>query len=192
MSLKKTVYSVLIVSSADNFFDSVSSLLSPSEYSPVIRANSISSAKRLFAERQFDFIIINSPLADDTGISFACDICESSASAVLLFARGEIFAAVNDELTPYGAFALNKPVSRNTAMTAFLWMAATRERLRKREKKSVSIEQKMKEIRIINRAKWLLIEKEGLSEPEAHRYIEKQAMDKCVPKIDIANEIINS
>ena len=191
MSLETTVYSVLIVSSSDNFFDSVSTLLSPSEYMPILRANNISSAKRIIAERQFDFVVINSPLPDDTGIHFACDICENSSSAVLLFAKGEVFATVSDKLTPYGAFALNKPISRNTAMTAFLWMAATRERLRKREAKAVSLEQRMKEIRIINRAKWMLIEKENMNEAEAHRKIEKQAMDSCLPKIDIANKIID-
>ena len=49
----------------------------------------------------------------------------------------------------------------------------------------------MKEIRIINRAKWLLIEKENLSEAQAHREIEKRAMDRCLPKTDIANDIIS-
>ena len=75
-------------------------------------------------------------------------------------------------------------------MMAFLWLAAARERLRKNEIKTVSIEKRMNEIRVINRAKWLLIENEKLSEAEAHRKIEKQAMDSCLPKIDIANKII--
>lgn len=76
-------------------------------------------------------------------------------------------------------------------MMAFLWLAAARERLKKNEIKTVFIEKKMKEIRIINRAKWLLIEKENLSEAQAHREIEKRAMDRCLPKTDIANEIIS-
>ena len=44
----------------------------------------------------------------------------------------------------------------------------------------------------VNRAKWLLISSLGMSEPEAHRYIEKQAMDRCVPKGVIADEIIRT
>ncbi len=190
MSLKQTIYSVLIISSTDYFINSISSLLSPAEYSPICTAKSISAAKRETARRHFDFIIINSPLGDETGVQFACEKSENSASAILLFAKSEVFSSFYEKLTPFGVFTINKPSSRDIIMMAFLWLAAARERLRKNEIKTVSIEKRMNEIRVINRAKWLLIENEKLSEAEAHRKIEKQAMDSCLPKIDIANKII--
>ena len=68
-------------------------------------------------------------------------------------------------------------------------LCGTRERLRRMEQKSLSMEDKMAEIRLINRAKWVLIE-QGMSEQDAHRYIEKQAMDRCVPKRVVAEEIL--
>ena len=60
------------------------------------------------------------------------------------------------------------------------------------EKKTVSLEEKMMEIKIVNRAKWTLINSLKMSESDAHRYIEKQAMDRCVSKRVIAEEIIRS
>ena len=56
----------------------------------------------------------------------------------------------------------------------------------------MTLEEKMAEIRLVNRAKWLLIDKKKIDEPEAHRYIEKQAMNRCVTKVQIAREIIDS
>lgn len=53
-------------------------------------------------------------------------------------------------------------------------MESARERLRQFEKKSLSVDEKMAEIRLVNRAKWLLISELKMSEPDAHRYIEKQ------------------
>ena len=53
-----------------------------------------------------------------------------------------------------------------------------------------AIEEKMEEIRFVNKAKWLLIRELKMDEPEAHRYIEKQAMDRCVTRREIAAEII--
>ena len=50
----------------------------------------------------------------------------------------------------------------------------------------------MQEIRIVNRAKWLLITELKMTETDAHRYIEKQAMDRCVSKKEIAEEIIKT
>ena len=71
-------------------------------------------------------------------------------------------------------------------------MSSARERLRKSEKKALSIEEKMEEIRIVNRAKWILIRELKLDESEAHRYIEKQAMDRCISKRIVAEEIIKT
>ena len=58
------------------------------------------------------------------------------------------------------------------------------------EKKTNKIEDKMEEIRLVNKAKWLLISNEGLLEPEAHRYLEKEAMDRCTTRKQIAQEVI--
>jgi AmiR/NasT family two-component response regulator len=46
------------------------------------------------------------------------------------------------------------------------------------------------EMEIINRAKTTLMEYLGFTEPQAHRYIEKHAMDMRVTKIEIAKNIL--
>ena len=69
---------------------------------------------------------------------------------------------------------------------------SARERLRKLEAKTVSIEEKMAEIRFVNRAKWLLITELKMTEPQAHRFIEKEAMDRCVSRRAVAEEIIKT
>ena len=53
-------------------------------------------------------------------------------------------------------------------------------------------EEKMEEIRLVNRAKWLLISELKMDEPQAHRYIEKQAMDRCIQRREVAEEIIQT
>ena len=50
----------------------------------------------------------------------------------------------------------------------------------------------MDEIHLVNRAKWILISELKMTEPDAHRYIEKQAMDRCVSKKTIAEDIIKT
>ena len=66
MSLKERVYSVLIVSAAENFNSSLGTLLPESKYTPICIVNSISAAKRAISERAFDFVIINSPRLSKT------------------------------------------------------------------------------------------------------------------------------
>ena len=189
MSLMEHVYSVLIVSAAEKLN---TSLLPASRYQPVRTVSSVSAARRALGERSFDYIIINSPLPDDTGISFAENSASSGTSVVLMLVREDIEDEVRDEVVPCGVFTMAKPVSRALMSLALDWMESARERLRQSEQKTLSFEEKMEEIRLVNRAKWILISELKMDEPRAHRYIEKQAMDRCMSKRAIAEEIIST
>lgn len=192
MSLKERVYSVLIVSAAESINDALSALLPNSKYSPTHFVSNISAAKRALAERAFDYVIINSPLPDDVGTRFAIDTANSEESVVLLMVRTELQEEIYDKVAEHGVFVLPKPTSKPTMTIALSWLSSAREKLRKTEKKTLSIEEKMEEIRIVNRAKWLLISELKMDEQGVHRYIEKQAMDRCVSKRVVAEEIIKT
>lgn len=190
INLKERVYSVLLVSASDMFNKATLELLPSSLYDPVVVAGSISEAKRYIAERSFDFVIINSPLPDDSGTRFAIDCCHRPSTVALILARADVYGAVYDKVVEHGVFTLSKPISKTIMTTAMGWLASARERLRKTEQKSSSFEERMEEIRIVNRAKYLLISEEKMSEPDSHHYIEKYAMDKCISKRAAAEQII--
>ena len=192
MSLKERVYSILIVSATDSFTSAFADLLPELRYSPVDTVTSVSVAKRVLAEKTYDFVIINAPLPDDAGTRFAIDTCTTKQTAVLLLVKNDIHAGIHDRVAEYGVFTLPKPISKVTMTHALNWLESARERLRQFEKKSISIEDKMAEIRLVNKAKWLLISELKMSEPDAHRYVEKQAMDRCVSRRCIAEEIIKT
>ena len=190
VSLKTKTYSILIVSNGQVFNNALSSLLPEARFNLIRTVSSIGAAKRILSDHDMDFIVINSPLPDDIGSRFAIDMCNTAGTVVLFMVKADIHDETYERVYEHGVYTLPKPTSKPTLTTALNWMATTRERLRKTEKKTVSLEEKMEEIKVINRAKWLLIGKTDMSEAEAHRYIEKQAMDKCVPRIQIAKEII--
>lgn len=192
MSLEMRVYSVLLVSSSAGFCDTMRTLLPENRYSPVKTANSVSAAKRILADRSFDFVIVNSPLTDGTGMQLSMDVAAGRSMIPLLLVRGDIYPEVFDRTVEFGVYVLSKPLSQATTAVALAWMAASRERLRQSEKKESSFEEKMAEIRVVNRAKWLLISELNMTEPEAHRYIEKQAMDRCVSRRVVAEDIIRT
>lgn len=192
MSLKKRVYSVLIVSCSESFNQGIASLLSESDYNPVQFAKDISAAKRACLERSFDIVVINLPLPDESGMRFAIDICSDRETVAMILVKSELYAELYQKASESGIFILSKPISRAMVLQAFGWLISARERLRRFEKKTLSIEEKMEEIRIVNRAKWLLISELKIDEPAAHRYIEKSAMDRCISKAEVAKEIIKT
>ncbi len=192
MSLRERVYSVLVVSTAEKLNTALKAMLPESHYSPVLFVSNVSAAKRIWADRSFDFVIINSPLSDGDGSRFAVDTAAAPGTVALLLVRAEQYQDIFEEVVESGVFTLARPLNRSILATCLDWMAGARERLRKLEKKTVSVEEKMEEIRIVNRAKWLLISELGMDEPQAHRYIAKQAMDRCVSKKEVAEEILRT
>ena len=164
MDLTKKVYSVLIVSSSNNFNQNINEMFPSEDFSPI----------------------------NYSGIRFSIDISDKTRSLVLFLVRNDLYDDIYDRLVPYGIFILQKPISKNLFQTSLSWLISAREKIRKNEKKTLSFEEKMNEIRLVNRAKWLLISELKMSEPDAHRYIEKQAMDRCESKRKIAEEIINT
>lgn len=192
MDFKEQLYSVLIVSASEKFNTSLIEMFPDYKYEPITQVQNISAAKRILAEREYDFVIINSPLPDNDGIRFSIDISSGKSSVVMMFIRNDIYSSVFDKVSKAGVYTLPKPTAKPIVLQGLDWMISTRERLRKLEKKTLSLEDKMQEIRLVNRAKWLLITELKMSEDTAHRYIEKQAMDNCVSKREIAEEIIRT
>ena len=192
MSLKERIYSILLVSASDKLNEGLAELFPPSRFDPVQTVGNLSAAKRALAERDFDLILVNSPLPDGDGIRFAIDSDGKMNSVVLLLVRAELYPAVLERTSGFGVFLLPKPFSKASVTLALDWMTSARERIRQTEKKVLSVEEKMDEIRLVNRAKWLLIRELKMTEPDAHRYIEKQAMDRCISKRTVAEEIIKT
>lgn len=188
MSPEDRVYSVLVVSSSKSFQEIIDNHFPDTNYHPLHVVPSISAAKRKASENSYDFVIVNSPLPDDVGTRFAIDTALDSV--VLLIVSNDVYEEINYRVSQHGVFVLPKPFSKSLFLTAINWLSSAREVVKKSQKKTHTIEEKMEEIRIVNRAKWLLINELKMEEPEAHRYIEKQAMDRCISKGEVSREII--
>ena len=192
MDRPERCYSVLLVSASEKFTQSVLPLLPEREFSPIVKASDVSSARRRLLEKSFDLLIVNTPLPDEFGTRLALDVCESSQTGVLLLVRAEQYADVAARTAASGVLTLQKPTSPALFSSTLRLLCATRERLRRMEQKTATLEEKMAEIRLVNRAKWVLIEQLKMTENEAHKFIERQAMDRCVTRRVIAENILST
>ncbi len=189
MSLKERVYSVMVISASSAFGDALQALFPESGYLVCV-CGDVNSAKRAMLEKSFDFVIVNASGQEDSCIRFAIDLCSARSIVPLLLVRNEVYGEIYDRVAEHGVFVLATPVSRALMAQTIPFLVSARERLRIFEKKTQTLEEKMEEIRLVNRAKWLLISKRNMPEPDAHRYLEKQAMDRCTSKREIASEVI--
>ena len=191
MASGKIIYRVLIAGANDRTFDSLRELLPPDSYEAPLRAGSAGEVKRMLLETDVDLVILNAPLRDEFGTQLALNLSRDNL-CVLMLVPAESFDAVCYKVEDEGILTLSKPVSRNGLLGAIKLLTAMRGKLRKLDRQNQALQEKMQDIRTVNRAKWLLIEIKRMTENEAHYYIEKQAMDMRLSRREVAENIIRS
>ena len=107
-------------------------------------------------------------------------------------ARRLLLHQVNDKMEPFGILTVQKPLSRPLFYQALHLLIATQNRWQRFDRENQKLRTKMEEVRIVARAKCILVEYLRMSEQQAHRYIEKQAMDMRTSKKDVAENILKT
>lgn len=191
MASGKNIYKVLVAGANDKTFALLQTLLPCSSYAPPLRAGSAGEAKRMALDYAVDIAILNAPMRDEFGTQLALSLVRDNVG-VLLLVPGESFDGVRDQMEDEGVMALAKPLTRQTLEMGLHMITALRGKLLQMDRRNRALQEKMTDIRTINRAKWLLIEQLRMTESEAHYYIERQAMDTRLSRREVAENIIRS
>lgn len=191
MPTEKIKYRVLVVSSGDKIRDYFSGLLPADEYELVSHAHNAGEARRLLLSQCADIVIINAPLSDEFGTQLALDLSDSPMG-IMLVVKSEHFERIAHLVEDAGVLTVARPNSRQSFYGALKLLIAVSAKLAKMERKNRTLQEKMADIRTVNRAKWLLIENLKMSESDAHYYIEKQAMDTRLSRREVAQGIIRT
>lgn len=183
---------VLIVSSTPKAAEYIDLLLRPMRPERVFCAASGNEARRIVCENDIDYVFINTPLTDEFGHELAMSVSVESGANVILFVKSEISDEITDKVVHSGVFVVPKPVSEPFFFQAVNIAIASRRKLSGLRQENTKLQVKIKEIRLIDRAKCTLIQYLNMTEKQAHRYIEKQAMDMRTSKADIAQGILKT
>jgi len=170
----------------------ISDVLSSSSINKINSVASAGEARRILLERDFDIIIIDAPLSDESGEDLARFISSKGLSQVILAVNSEHFIAISSICHNDGILTISKPIDRNNFWSALSLAKSVSGKLKKMHGENVKLKQKIDDIRVIDRAKCMLISYLSLSEQESHRFIEKQAMDLRSTKRAIAEEILKT
>ncbi len=180
----------LLVTPGKASADALRAMLDPRLCPAIDVAGSANEARQKLLGTGYDLVLINAPLADESGCRLASDISKTTAAGVLLLVRGELAAQVAEATGGDGVITLGKPVSRAQIAEAVSVFASVLAKLRRYETEKRDLERRLDELRITSRAKCLLMDQMHLSEEDAHRYLEKQAMDHRMTKLEFAKSVI--
>lgn len=183
---------VLVVSSSKDQGEALAQMLKKKRYERILLVASGAQARRQVQENVYRLIIINGPLSDETGETLALDLAGSSPSGIMLLVKREWAEEVRSQVQSSGVFVLEKPIGRDFFDQALNLLEAYRQKLVGLEQKNLVLMQKIQDIRLVNQAKIALIRHLDLTEDQAHKFIEKQAMNRRVSKRDVAKGILRT
>lgn len=180
---------ILIVSKSDDIFEKLSSCLCDTLVGKAVHAKSGAAARRLLGSSSYPLLVIHTPLPDEFGSELSVYAAEKTYSGIVLLCSPDIYPDLREHMTTFGVSVLPhsadsmavKNAAKETLDAARAMTSLTAES---------KVQLRSEEIRMVNTAKQCLIRFMGLTEPQAHRYIEKQAMDKRQPRKDVVREIL--
>ncbi|MCD7749933.1 MAG: ANTAR domain-containing protein [Oscillospiraceae bacterium] len=184
--------SLLLVTNSDDTAAQFAGLLPADRFASELSVCSPYEAGYVLNKSAFDVVVIDESVPSADGVKLGADAVNNGAAGVLLLAGPERFETTSSYAEAYGFMTLKSPVDPSLLRQSLNMMANVSDRLHQLESKAESLEAKMDEMRLVNRAKLILIQQFKMTEKDAHRFIEKNAMDRCVKRRVIAENIIRT
>jgi response regulator NasT len=138
----------------------------------------------------YDVVIFNLPLTGRFGLD------ESVAAAKDTFVLAAIPAKniekVIERIGNSSLMLLSKPFSASALELTIRNIIRMKEKNLDISGKLIEAETKIADVKLIERAKFVLAKYLSLTEAEAHRYIQKNAMDNRVKQVEVAKDILKT
>ncbi|SCZ79414.1 ANTAR domain-containing response regulator [Pseudobutyrivibrio xylanivorans] len=168
------------------------SFLKENGYMDMVAVTSGPMAKRAILDYDFDICIINGPIGGTSGEELSKDIAEKNMCQVILFVKAELLEEISAQVEDYGVITVGKPINKQLFWQALKLAKVAQRRINMAHKENEKLEKKLEDMKVISRAKILLMVEKNISEEEAHKLIEKQAMDRRMTRIEVAREIVKN
>ena len=186
--MQKETRSVMILSKNSKMVDFITAAMPPDSFSPIRVLSSATDARRTLLNTNVDIVIIHPPLTDEFGTKLAQDISKECAVAVIV--KPELLEKAAYKLEPYGIVTLPSTLYKSVLYQTVMLLSSSVVKMNRLKENTKQLREKLHEIRTVTKAKSLLISERNMTEEQAHRYIEKTAMDSGKRKIQIAKAII--
>lgn len=148
------------------------------------------AAVRLASEKHPDLVIMDIKMPGMDGLTAAEKLAESGEAAVLILTAFSQKDLVQRAAEAGALGYLVKPFQKSDLMPAIEVALARHAQVRALKAESADLAEQLETRKTVERAKGKLIDSEGLSEAEAFRRIQKQAMDERRSMRDVASAIL--
>lgn len=184
-------YSTLIVSGYRKFTESLKQILLENDFDDLCIAENYNDAKLLADSKPFDIIFIRLSSPDESSLARATQTLAKKSTCTAVFTSPDSYDKLFDMLCTSGVYLIPLSPSKQMLLYSLDWLKAGCERVRQNDRKSLSFDEKIRQLRSINRAVWLLIEREQITEEQAQKQLEDLAEREGISKAEAAEKVIS-
>lgn len=183
---------VLIISSRKSSAEGLSVFMRDTFGCRIRTADTAQQAREIISvNRSWELVMINMPLGDESGLELAKYVAEDTAASCVIFVKAEEAEKIMDTADRSSIIVITKPFSRQTLYQILKAVDTALKRSWSLYEETVRLERKIEEIRLIDKAKFSLMQYRGMTEEEAHTYLEQYAMKNRKKKTIAASELID-
>ena len=180
---------ILVVSEKEEFFRFLKSALTGSGRQIEYAAGLTEAMKKISQERIF-LLFLCSPFQTGSGVEEAVLLSERKMIPSVLVVNAEIYPETLYRTRNRRIYVLTYPVRKSMVLQTVSILYESQMQIYRLMKERDQLQERLTDLTVINRAKLILIQKEGLTEEEAHRALEKDAMDAGITKRKAAEYLI--
>ena len=181
----------LLISGSEKGLDAIINFLKGCGYAAVSVVSSGDEARRMLQQDTFSLIVLNTPLKDEFGYQLSLQLTQNTCSGVVMLCKADMAEEMANKTISYGVLVVAKPLNRAALLQAIRMGKAMHGRMMHMKAENDKLQKKLEELRCVSLAKCILIEREQYTEEQAHRYIEKLAMDTRRNRREVAMEILS-
>lgn len=141
---------------------------------------------------QYDAIVVSAPLRSEFGLEFVAEASKKTRAPIIVLARADIADDVQKRVRFTGAFVLGKPFTKSVLVQTIKMAVIAQENVNRLQNEKTELQGKLDDVKIIDRAKCCLIEYLNMTENQAHKHIQKTAMDTRRTQREIAEDILRT
>lgn len=156
----------------------------------LVTADGLDEAERKLAQLDPALVVWQCDAPGLPALRQCVRLAEGSEAVFLLLVRPGTYEAVWRFVQAAGICVMSWPAPQEVFRQTLRNLLLLKKSLRAMQEKTDQLQSQLQDMKHIQKAKSLLMNQLGMSEADAHRWIEKAAMDRCVKKREIAETII--
>ncbi|MBD5132058.1 MAG: ANTAR domain-containing protein [Clostridiales bacterium] len=149
-------------------------------------------ARRASLCRPFDLFVVYSGLIDEHGNELAISLAEVHDCGGIFIDDATRAEQIEADLNDCGIITLSRPVTKDGLVEAVRLISVANARVRALKLKNEALAAKLEDVKYVSRAKIVLMRAFGYTEDQAHKYIEKKAMETRTTRRKVAMDILKS